>query len=170
MDSILKLPNEIICQLYQYMNANDQLRFAKVSKEIFRCFPDWKSEHRKLYINCIKQINEIKHRIDVWQELFIYFKPIDLPTIYKCGYHLRVDSIPKVSSQLLIGGEVIHYHLASRSLYDKYKATSSDLLVIRRGRADTHDANIIFTTYYDMYFKHNLNTEVMTYKHTLYQN
>lgn len=63
MSSSIGLPNEIICQFYQHLNPNDQLRFAMTSKEIRDCLPNWKREHQKTFINCVNQINEIKYTI-----------------------------------------------------------------------------------------------------------
>jgi hypothetical protein len=63
MTSSTDLPNEIICQFYNHLNPNDQLRFAATSKTIRDCLPDWKCDHQRAFINCINQINLIEYTI-----------------------------------------------------------------------------------------------------------
>ncbi|QYB17486.1 hypothetical protein PV-S19_0122 [Pacmanvirus S19] len=57
----MELPNEIIYSIYKWLNPKDQTRLSMVSKSTQDCFPNWLSDHKKLFAPCIDKINKIEY-------------------------------------------------------------------------------------------------------------
>lgn len=160
---LLGLPNEIICDIYQYLNPNDQLRFAKVSKIFRECLPDWKRDHQKSFIKCINQINEIKYNIINWG--MCHHKANDFPITYKYE-HGAFDIINRgcVTSQLLFRGVVTYYCIFSYSYYYESCISFTDTLYSFKGHADNYDADKVIWNDFDLRGDKNLIMNTYQYR------
>ena len=163
----MDLPNEIICQFYQFLNPADQLKLAATSKSIRECIPDWKRDHQKSFINCINQINEIKHDIYIWTKQ-INRKPHQFPTIY--GYKGKTHIMGGLynSSRLIIDKKVTHYCSTSESHYGARKITNSDLLYLYKENYSTYNADRVISDLVDIVMDSGLTVNIVTYKRTFY--
>lgn len=159
-------PNEIICQLYQYLNPNDQLSFAMTSRSIRSCFPNWKRDHKKSFINCIKQINEIKYIVNIWTET----NPnINTSTIMlERGYCLIASIVLNCNSQRINGNKITRYYFYFHSSYLPHNASNNEYLFIKAGFVDKYDCSIPLSNYLDMSNEGGLNNQTMVYRHTIY--
>lgn len=163
-------PNEIICDIYQYLNPNDQLNLAATSRSIRECFPNWKQEHQKLFINCMNKINEIKYNIINWKE-YEYQTPDAYPTA--CKYHSdnAFDFIIEIysSSQLLIGEKLIYYQWFGLSYYEidfdgDLILFFNDTLYTHKGHVDNYNANKNIQNNHDLIKDKNLTMRTYEYR------
>jgi hypothetical protein len=167
MDSIVELPNEVICQFYDHLNPNDQLKLAATAKSIRDCIPDWKREHQKLFIDCLNQINEIKYKIGTWKARTLepYTLTCDLANDER---NLTVSSVINSGSLRSIGQQIVHHYYYCHSLYSLNEAFDIEFIFVKRGSTD--DYNLDETNdCIDLLENNKLTSRTIKYRHTIYK-
>ena len=139
----MDLPNELICQFYQYLNPKDQTRFSLTNKTIRDCIPNWKFSHQKLFIHCIKEINKLKYGITdgtVTQPgIKVGFDEHIRILGYKCfirNIYFQIINDPTSVSWRISNKEIKYYYTQTSGTYNMTYIQLSDSLHIRTFKCD----------------------------------
>jgi hypothetical protein len=164
----MEFPNEIICQFYQHLNPNDQLRFAATAKTIRECAPDWKHDHQGSFTNCIKQINAINYKIII-RDSSPEPDTSTVPTP-RDGRALIVSASNNGTSRRVNGKKIVKYYYFSHSMYAATSAINRDFVHIKSGSPDKYDLNKPLSDYSDVSIENGLTNKIVNYKNTIYDN
>ena len=143
----MDLPNEIICQFYRHLNPKDQTRFSLTNKIIRRCIPDWKSNHQKLFIHCINEINEIKYGIHEWNTQIDYISTLGHPALSSI-----IIMYQPMRSSWMIHKTIKHCYITENTVMRTFKTSCANTIHVLKSELNNHDpSTIVINTLNNLY-------------------